>query len=71
MRFASAVGRHTLLLYFTPKRRKQSSSASHRAYRQQRFADILPVGRKLDKELVEVSTKIFDFVDIADAKVER
>lgn len=41
------------------------------AYRQQRFADILIVGRKLDKKLVEASTEIFDFMDIAEAKVER
>lgn len=41
------------------------------AYRQQRFSDILTVGRKLDKKLVEASTEIFDFMDIAEAKVER
>lgn len=41
------------------------------AYREQRFADILTVGRKLDKKLVEASTEIFDFMDIAEAKVEK
>lgn len=41
------------------------------AYRLQRFADILTVGRKPDKKLVEASTEIFDVMDIAEAKVKR
>lgn len=41
------------------------------AYRQQRFADIQAVGRKLDEKLVEASMEIFDFMDITEAKVER
>jgi DNA modification methylase len=38
------------------------------AYREKRFGDILTVGRKLGKGLVESSTEIFDFIDIAEAK---
>jgi DNA modification methylase len=40
------------------------------AYREKRFGDILTVGRKLNKSLVEASAEIYDFVDIAEAKVE-
>ena len=40
-------------------------------YRQNRFEDILVVGRKLPKRLLEESPELFDFVDIAEAKVER
>jgi DNA modification methylase len=34
-------------------------------YRQNRFEDILAVGRKLDRRLLEESADLFDFVDIA------
>lgn len=40
------------------------------AYRGGRFQDILTVGRKLPKRLLESSPDLFDFVDIAEAKVE-
>ncbi|MEW6402556.1 MAG: DNA methyltransferase [Chloroflexota bacterium] len=40
------------------------------AYRESRFQDILTVGRRLDRRLLEESPEIFDFVDIAAAKVE-
>jgi hypothetical protein len=40
------------------------------AYRAGRFQDILTVGRKLHKRLLESSPDLFDFVDIAEAKVE-
>jgi DNA modification methylase len=40
------------------------------AYRESRFQDILTVGRRLDRRLLEESPEIFDFVDIAEAKVE-
>ena len=40
------------------------------AYRAGRYADILTVGRKLPKRLLEDSPDIYDFVDIAEAKVE-
>ena len=40
------------------------------AYRAGRYADILTVGRKLPKRLLEDSPDLFDFVDIAEAKVE-
>ena len=36
-----------------------------------RFEDILAVGRKLDKRLLEESPELFDFVDIARAKLDR
>jgi hypothetical protein len=39
-------------------------------YRQSRFKDILIVGRKLNKKLVENSLELFDFIDIAEAKVD-
>ncbi|HUW12523.1 MAG TPA: DNA methyltransferase, partial [Anaerolineae bacterium] len=38
-------------------------------YREKRFDDILRVGRKLHKRIVESSTEIYDFIDIAEAKV--
>jgi hypothetical protein len=40
-------------------------------YRQNRFEDILAVGKKLNKRLVEESADLFDFIDIAQAKMER
>jgi len=40
------------------------------AYRAGRFQDILTVGRRLDRRLLEESPDLFDFVDIAEAKVE-
>ena len=40
------------------------------AYRDGRFRDILTVGHKLHKRLLEESPDLFDFVDIAEAKVE-
>ena len=40
------------------------------AYRAGRFQDILTVGRKLRKRLLESSPDLFDFIDIAEAKVE-
>ena len=42
-----------------------------KAYRAGRFADILTVGRRLPKRLLESSPDLFDFVDIAEAKIER
>ena len=41
------------------------------AYRENRYTDILTVGRKLDKRLLEESPDIWDFVDIAEAKLEQ
>jgi len=40
------------------------------AYRAGRFQDILTVGHRLPKRLLESSPDLFDFVDIAEAKVE-
>ena len=40
------------------------------AYRENRFQDILTVGNKLPKRLLEESRDLFDFVDIAEAKME-
>ena len=40
------------------------------AYRAGRFRDILTVGQRLDKRLLEDNADLFDFVDIAEAKVE-
>jgi DNA modification methylase len=40
------------------------------AYRSGRFQDILAVGRRLPKKLVESSADLFDFIDIAEAKIE-
>ncbi len=39
-------------------------------YRSGRYKDILIIGRKLDKSLLENSTDLYDFIDIAEAKVE-
>jgi len=39
-------------------------------YRAGRFQDILTLGRKLHKRLLESSPDLFDFVDIAEAKIE-
>ncbi len=38
-------------------------------YREKRFEDILRVGQRLHKRIVESSTEIYDFIDIAEAKV--
>jgi hypothetical protein len=40
-----------------------------KCYREKRFDDILRVGHKLDDRIVESSTEIYDFIDIAEAKV--
>ncbi|MFC2054325.1 DNA methylase, partial [Chloroflexota bacterium] len=40
------------------------------AYRENHFQDILTVGNKLPKRLLEESPDLFDFVDIAEAKME-
>ena len=40
------------------------------AYRESRFRDILAVGRKLDKRLLESSPDLRDFIEIAEAKME-
>jgi hypothetical protein len=40
------------------------------AYRAGRFEDILRVGQKLPKRLLEASPDLFDFIDIAEAKLE-
>jgi hypothetical protein len=40
-------------------------------YRQNRFEDILAVGRKLHKRIIEENADIFDFIDIAGAKLEK
>jgi DNA modification methylase/rubredoxin len=40
-------------------------------YRSGRYKDILTIGRKLDKSLLENSTDLYDFIDIAEAKVEQ
>ncbi|PKO16710.1 MAG: DNA methylase [Chloroflexi bacterium HGW-Chloroflexi-10] len=39
-------------------------------YRSGRYQDILTVGRKLNKSLLENSTDLYDFIDVAEAKVE-
>ncbi len=41
------------------------------AYREGRFQDILTVGGKLPRRLLEDNLELFDFVDIAEAKVEE
>jgi hypothetical protein len=40
-------------------------------YRENRFEDILAVGRKLHKRIIEENADIFDFIDIAGAKLEK
>lgn len=40
------------------------------AYRAGRIQDILTVGRRWGKRLLESSPDLFDFVDIAEAKVD-
>ena len=40
------------------------------AYRAGRYQDILTVGRRLNKRLLESSAELFDFIDIAEAKME-
>jgi len=40
------------------------------AYRAARFGDILTVGRRLDRRLLESSPDLRDFIEIAEAKVE-
>lgn len=39
-------------------------------YREGRFQDIVTLGHKLDKRLLEESPDVFDFIDIAEAKIE-
>ncbi len=39
-------------------------------YRSGRYIDILLVGKKLDKGILENSSDLYDFIDIAEAKVE-
>lgn len=39
-------------------------------YRSGRYKDILLVGKKLDKGILENSSDLYDFIDIAEAKVE-
>ena len=39
-------------------------------YRSGRYKDILLVGKKLDKAILENSSDLYDFIDIAEAKVE-
>lgn len=39
-------------------------------YRAGRYSDILLVGRKLDRALVESNTDIYDFIDIAETKTQ-
>ena len=41
------------------------------AYRASRFGDILTVGRRLDRRLLESSPDLRDFIEIAEAKVEE
>lgn len=40
------------------------------AYRAKRYQDIITVGGRLNQSLIDSSTEIFDFIDIAEAKVE-
>ena len=40
-------------------------------YRSGRYKDILLVGKKLDKGILENSSDLYDFIDIAEAKVEQ
>jgi hypothetical protein len=39
------------------------------AYRDKRFEDIVKVGEKLDQRVIDSSTEIFDFIDIAETKM--
>lgn len=39
------------------------------AYRDRRFDDIVTVGNKLNQSLIDSSTELFDFIDIAEAKI--
>jgi hypothetical protein len=41
------------------------------AYRAKRYEDITAVGAKLNQSLVDSSTEIFDFIDIAGAKLAK
>ena len=50
--------------------RKEAALASFaQCYREERFQDVLRVGRELHKRIVESSTDIYDFIDIAEARV--
>ena len=54
-----------------PEVRKEALVAGFtEAYRGGRYEEILAVGRRLPKRLLEDSPEVFDFVDIAEAKVE-
>jgi hypothetical protein len=54
-----------------PEVRKEAVVAGFaEAYRAARYDDILAVGRKLPKRLVEEDPVIFDFIDIAETKME-
>jgi hypothetical protein len=41
------------------------------AYRAKRFHDIITLGQKLNKSLVENSAEIFDFIEIAETKANQ
>jgi hypothetical protein len=40
-------------------------------YRSGRYTDILLVGHKLERSLVETNTDVYDFIDISEAKLEK
>ena len=51
-------------------RREAVMAGFTECYRAGKFQDIVTLGRKLDKRLLEESPELFDFVDIAETKVE-
>jgi DNA modification methylase len=53
----------------TDVRKEAILTGFEEAYRAKRYEDITAVGAKLNRSLVDSSTEIFDFIDIAGAKV--
>lgn len=54
----------------TDVRKEAILTGFEEAYRTKHYQDIITVGGKLNQSLVDSSTEIFDFIDIAEAKVE-
>jgi DNA modification methylase len=53
----------------TDVRKEAILTGFEEAYRAKRYEDITAVGSKLNRSLVDSSTEIFDFIDIAEAKL--
>ena len=53
----------------TDVRKEAILTGFEEAYRAKRYEDIITVGGKLNQSLVDSSTEIFDFIDIAGTKL--